>query len=160
MHSSEHDRHADTFSIIHIRELLLFIYSLFITHRSISPGTNPQMALVTSNPLRFSKELTFKWHVSNFHVNRAINSKATVVKVKVFSKWVPRLLTMEQKQQRVDDSESCLSLFTKHGSIISLRSRSGSQLSGVQPVKAVRSVRKRNSQLAKSWRQFFGMRTV
>ena len=32
----------------------------YITHRSISPGTNPQMALVISNPLRFSKELTFK----------------------------------------------------------------------------------------------------
>lgn len=33
---------------------------------------------------------------------------------KVFSKWVPRLLSMEQKQQRVDDSESCLSLFTRN----------------------------------------------
>ena len=30
---------------------------------------------------------------------------------KVFSKWVPRLLTMGQ-EQRVDDSESCLLLFT------------------------------------------------
>ena len=33
---------------------------------------------------------------------------------KVFSKWVPRFLTMEQKQRRVDDSESCLSLFTRN----------------------------------------------
>ena len=33
---------------------------------------------------------------------------------KVFSKWVQRLLTMEQKQQRVGDSESCLSLFTRN----------------------------------------------
>ena len=33
---------------------------------------------------------------------------------KVFSKWVPRLLTMEQKQQQVDDTESCLSLFTRN----------------------------------------------
>jgi len=33
---------------------------IHITHRSISPGTNPQMALVISNPLRFTKELTFK----------------------------------------------------------------------------------------------------
>ena len=33
---------------------------------------------------------------------------------KVFSKWVPRLLSMEQKQQRIDDSESCLSLFTRN----------------------------------------------
>ena len=33
---------------------------------------------------------------------------------KLFSKWVPRLLTMEQKQQRIDDSERCLALFTKN----------------------------------------------
>ena len=33
---------------------------------------------------------------------------------KVFSKWVPRLLTMEQKQQRMNDSESCLALFTRN----------------------------------------------
>ena len=52
--------------------------------------------------------------MSDFHVNRTINSKATMVKVRVFSKWVPRLLTMEQKQQRFDDSESCLSLFTRN----------------------------------------------
>ena len=33
---------------------------------------------------------------------------------KLFSKWVPRLLTPEQKQQRVDDSESCLEMFTRN----------------------------------------------
>ena len=52
-----------------------------ITHRSIRPGTNSQMALVISNLLRFLKELTFKWHVSDFHVNQTINIKATMVKV-------------------------------------------------------------------------------
>ena len=30
---------------------------------------------------------------------------------KLFSKWVPRLLTPDQIQQRVDDSERCLELF-------------------------------------------------
>lgn len=30
---------------------------------------------------------------------------------KLFSKWVPRELTIDQKQQRVDDSEQCLALF-------------------------------------------------
>ena len=30
---------------------------------------------------------------------------------KLFSKWVPRLLTVDQKQQRVIDSERCLELF-------------------------------------------------
>ena len=29
---------------------------------------------------------------------------------KVFSKWLPRLLTRDQKQQRVEDSERCLEL--------------------------------------------------
>ncbi len=31
---------------------------------------------------------------------------------KIVSKWVPHLLTMEQKQHRIDNSESCLALFT------------------------------------------------
>ena len=32
---------------------------------------------------------------------------------KLFSKWVPRLLTPDQKQQRVKDSERCLELFKR-----------------------------------------------
>jgi hypothetical protein len=30
---------------------------------------------------------------------------------KLCAKWVPRLLTIDQKQQRVDDSEQCLTIF-------------------------------------------------
>jgi len=33
---------------------------------------------------------------------------------KLFSKWVPRLLTPDQKQQRIDDSERCLELFKRN----------------------------------------------
>ena len=33
---------------------------------------------------------------------------------KLLSKWVPRLLTPDQKQQRVDDSERCLELFKRN----------------------------------------------
>src|SRR5438034_6852539 len=33
---------------------------------------------------------------------------------KLLSKWVPRLLTVDQKQQRVDDSERCLKLFQRN----------------------------------------------
>ncbi len=33
---------------------------------------------------------------------------------KVFYKWVPYLDTMEQKQQRIDDLESCLALFIRN----------------------------------------------
>ncbi|XP_054737659.1 histone-lysine N-methyltransferase SETMAR-like [Anastrepha obliqua] len=36
--------------------------------------------------------------------------------IKVFSKWVPRLLTPEQKQQRIDDSKSCLDMFMRNKS--------------------------------------------
>ena len=32
---------------------------------------------------------------------------------KLFSKWVPRFLTPDQKQQRVGDSERCLELFKR-----------------------------------------------
>lgn len=33
---------------------------------------------------------------------------------KLCAKWVPRVLTVDQKQQRVDDSEECLALFNKN----------------------------------------------
>lgn len=33
---------------------------------------------------------------------------------KLCAKWVPRLLTVDQKQQRVDDSEQCLELFKRN----------------------------------------------
>ena len=33
---------------------------------------------------------------------------------KLLLKWVPRLLTPDQKQQRVDDSERCLELFKQN----------------------------------------------
>ena len=49
-------------------------------------------------------------------------SKGTGLKVvhenlsikKLYSKWVPRWLTLEQKQQRIHDSERCLKLFTRN----------------------------------------------
>ncbi|XP_040572555.1 histone-lysine N-methyltransferase SETMAR-like [Lepeophtheirus salmonis] len=31
-----------------------------------------------------------------------------------YSKWLPRLLTPEEKQQRADDSKSCLEMFTRN----------------------------------------------
>lgn len=35
---------------------------------------------------------------------------------KLCSKWVPRLLTVEQKRQRIGDSESCLEMFRRNKS--------------------------------------------
>ncbi len=52
---------------------------------------------------------------------------------------------------------SCVGLWQwmKHGSIIFTHSRIGSQLSCVQPVKAIWNVQKHKSQMAESWCQFF-----
>ena len=35
---------------------------------------------------------------------------------KLVSKWVPRSLTVDQEQQRVDDSKQCLAMFTPNKS--------------------------------------------
>ena len=40
---------------------------------------------------------------------------------KLFSKWVPRLLTVDQKQKPVDNSEQCLAMFTRNKSDFSCR---------------------------------------
>jgi hypothetical protein len=34
--------------------------------------------------------------------------------LKLFAKWLPRLLTIDQNQQRVDDSEQCLPIFFRN----------------------------------------------
>jgi len=33
---------------------------------------------------------------------------------KLYSKWVPRLLTVDQKQERVDDSKQSLAMFKRN----------------------------------------------
>ena len=33
---------------------------------------------------------------------------------KLCSKWVPRLLTVDQKRERIDDSEQCLAMFKRN----------------------------------------------
>ena len=50
---------------------------------------------------------------------------------KLCSKWVLRLLTVDQKQQHSNDSEHCfLTVSTQHGSTSSVWSQISSQLSG------------------------------
>jgi hypothetical protein len=34
--------------------------------------------------------------------------------LKLFAKWLPHLLTIDQNQQRVDDSELCLAIFNRN----------------------------------------------
>ena len=92
---------------------------------------------------------------------------------KLCSKWVRRLLTVAQKQQRVDNSERCLQLFPrnkkeflrkyvtmKYGSTTSLKSQIGSQLSGEQQGKTVQSDQRRKHQQAMFWPSHFGMHKI
>ncbi|KAL7729269.1 hypothetical protein ACLKA6_009721 [Drosophila palustris] len=88
---------------------------------------------------------------------------------KVFSKWVPRLLTPEQNNNQSMNQRAvwtCLraisrsfcvgtSQWMKHGSTISLQSQIGSLLMGMQPVKAAQSDQRRSSWLARLWRSWF-----
>jgi hypothetical protein len=48
-------------------------------------------------------------------VRYCILSEATFVYCeKLCAKWVPRVLTIDQNQQRVDDSEQCLAIFNRN----------------------------------------------
>ena len=91
---------------------------------------------------------------------------------KLCSKWVPHLLTfVNQKQERVDDSEQCLNVTNRnfcinmwhwmnHGSITSLRNQNDRHLSGQQQVNIVQSARKHNNRLERLWPRYFGMCVV
>ncbi|GFW55338.1 hypothetical protein TNCV_117241 [Trichonephila clavipes] len=90
---------------------------------------------------------------------------------KLCSKWMPLELTIDQKQQRIDDSKQCLELFNrnkseflrryvrwmKHGSIISYRSPIDSQPNGLQVMNQLQSVERRKSRLARLWHQNSGI---
>ncbi|KAF7266270.1 hypothetical protein GWI33_020303 [Rhynchophorus ferrugineus] len=62
------------------------------------------------------------------------------------AKWVPRELTFDQKQRRVDDSEKCLKMI-KHSKPDPI----GSHPSGLHTTNPLQGVGKRNSVLARSW---------
>ena len=93
---------------------------------------------------------------------------------KLFSKWVPRLLTPDQKQQHVEDSKLCLKLFKRgkrifcngmwqwmeHGSTTTHLKQKDRQLSGQQLVKAIQSDQKLNTRLTRLWHPYFGTRMV
>jgi hypothetical protein len=81
--------------------------------------------------------------------------------LKLFAKRLPRLLTIDQNQQRVDDSEQCLAIFYRnkdfsvdilqwmyHGCFTTLQSPIDSQPSGLNAMNRIRSVERRNGQLA------------
>ncbi|XP_014475531.1 PREDICTED: histone-lysine N-methyltransferase SETMAR-like, partial [Dinoponera quadriceps] len=65
-------------------------------------GNRKVKLLEIAETLNISKERV------GFIVNKHLSMK------KLLSKWVPRVLTFDQKQQRVDDSEHCLELFRRN----------------------------------------------
>ncbi len=81
----------------------------------------PDRPTCISRKIKDHPENEHKLKVSEFAemVNESTGSASTILHKKlgikkVFSKWVPHLLTMEEKQHRIDDSESCLALFTRN----------------------------------------------
>jgi hypothetical protein len=90
---------------------------------------------------------------------------------KLCAKWVPRAFTIDQKQQRVDDSEHCLAIFNHNKDEFFHRyitmdetwlihytpeSNPDSQPSRLNAINRIRSVERRNGQLARLWHQYTG----
>ena len=90
---------------------------------------------------------------------------------KLLSKWVPRLLTVDQKRQRVVNSERCLELFRRNKPNFLRRyvtmdetwihhytsESRGRQPSGLQSVRSVQSGQKGKCGPVRLWPQYFGM---
>jgi hypothetical protein len=93
---------------------------------------------------------------------------------KLYAKWVPRVLTIDQKQQRFDNSEQCLAIFNrnkyeffrrrttwiKNVCFTTLQSPIDSHLSGLNAMNRIQSVERRNGQLVRLWHQYSGMCVV
>jgi hypothetical protein len=64
--------------------------------------------------------------------------------LKLFAKWLPRLLTVDQNQQRVDDSEQCLAIFYRNkdefGCFTTLQSPIDSQPSGLNAMNRIQTM--------------------
>jgi hypothetical protein len=83
--------------------------------------------------------------------------------------WVPRVL--DQKQQRVDDSEQFLAIFNRSkivdilqwvifGCFTTLQSPNDSLPSGLNAMNRIQSVKRHNGQLARLWHQYYGICVV
>ena len=70
------------------------------------------LKLVISDRKLKLREIAVTVKISEGSVLTIIHDHLTMRKL--FSKWVQRLLTIDQKQQRVDDSEQCLAMFTRN----------------------------------------------
>ena len=70
--------------------------------------------LVISDRKSKLREITETVRISEGSVFTIMHKHLTMRKL--FSKWVPRLLTVDQKQQRIEDSEQCLAMFTRNKS--------------------------------------------
>lgn len=81
-------------------------------NEAVTPENNKQVLKIVMGDRKMKvREIAEMVNISTGSAFTILHQKLAMKKV--FSKWVPRLLTMEQKQQRIDDSESCLALFNR-----------------------------------------------
>ena len=82
-------------------------------NEAVTPENIKQVLKIVMDDRKLKvREIAKIVNISTASASTILNEKLAMKKV--FSKWVPRFLTMEQKQQRAYDSESCLSLFTRN----------------------------------------------
>ena len=75
-------------------------------------NTKKILRIILSDPKVKLQEIADILTISNGTVFKVVHENLSMKKL--YSKWVPRLLTVEQKQQRIHDSERCLKLFTRN----------------------------------------------
>ena len=68
--------------------------------------------LILADPKLKLREISDESKISEGSVFTILHEHLSVRKL--CSKWVPRWLTVDQKQQRIDDSERCLQLFKRN----------------------------------------------
>ncbi|XP_035225628.1 uncharacterized protein LOC118198134 [Stegodyphus dumicola] len=82
------------------------------SNEAVSPKNVKQVLKIVMNDRKVKvREIAELVNISTGSASMILHEKLRMKKV--FPKWIPHVLTMEQKQQ-VDDSQSCLSLFTRN----------------------------------------------
>ena len=138
--------------------------------RWLRPKTRKKiLRIILSDPKVKLHEIADILTISNGTVFKVVHENLSMKKL--YSKWVPRLLTVEQKQQRIHDWKRCLKLFTRNKKDLLRRyitmnetwihhftpeSRRASAEWREEGESRPKSVRRHNRQQASSWSLYFG----
>ena len=142
-------------------------------HRSGRPNevTTPEMVkkihkMVLDDRRIKVRELAGIVGISKSALHRILTESLSMRKL--CARWVPRLLTLEQKQRREDVSIQCLAMLQRNKNeflrryitmdITSHLRRRNSQNNGLRRGKRLQRRQRQFHLLARLWRQFFGMR--